>query len=409
MFESLKSGKLEVRRCLNQLTVHCSRYRLPRPIALISVLVPLLLTIPVPYSVKPAFSSVDNSPIVRLLLAEDLHRVVVHGSSLMVEELENGSFRPVIRKMRMVGFGPASGGIQLEGSNATAAEFRIKPETGMIRYAGRLHRGYLTIRANRGKLMVVSHMPLESYLIGVVNGEIDSSWPMAAVKAQVVAARSYALYQMNTASPNYDLKTDVSDQVYAGFESEDERAEKAVAMTRGQALYGEDGLIQAFFHSSCGGSTSSAREIWGFGHGQLKGIYCGECEDAPYARWNVSPDPRELVRAVRTLYPRVDTVRSIGIHKRSMDGRVQTLFIETEKGQVLIDAGEFRKAMGYMRLPSTRFSLGKSDGRIVLTGEGYGHGVGLCQWGARGSALRGMDYKQILKKYYPGTEVRRAY
>ena len=350
-----------------------------------------------------------QSPVVRLLLAEDLPRAVVNGSSLKVEKLVNGSFKPVINKIRMAGFSPASRGVRLDGSDAVAAVFRIKPETGMFRYAGRLHRGYLSIRVNSGKLMVVCHMPLESYLIGVVNGEIDSSWPLDAVKAQVVASRSYALYQINTAFPYYDLKINVFDQVYAGFESEDERAEKAVAMTRGQVLYGENGVIQAFFHSSCGGNTSSAREVWGFGFAPLKGVYCGECEEAPYARWNLSADPMELVRAVRILYPRVNTVRSIGIHKRSSDGRVQTLFIETGKGRVLIDAGEFRKAMGYKRLPSTKFSLGKSDGRIVFMGEGYGHGVGLCQWGARGCALKGMDYRQILKKYYPGAEIRRAY
>ena len=409
MFENLKSGNLKLCCCLNLFTVHCSRYRLPRPIALILVIVPLLLTTPVLDSVEPAFSSVDNSPIVRLLLDEGLDRVVVHGSSLKVEELENGSFMPVIHKMRMVGFSAASGRARLDGSAKMAAVYRVKSEKGMLRYAGHLHRGYLTIRAYSGKLMVVSHMPLDSYLMGVVNGEIDSSWPMDAVKAQVVAARSYALYQLNAGSPYYDLKTDVSDQVYAGFESEDERAKKAVSMTRGQVLYGVNGLIQAYFHSSCGGITSSAREVWGFGFAQFKGVNCGECGDSPYARWKLSPDPMELVKAVRRLYPDMDTVSSIGIHRRSDTGRVQTLTVETGRGNFLIDAGEFRKAMGYRRLPSTKFSMGNSDGRIVLTGEGYGHGVGLCQWGARGSALRGMDYRQILMKYYPGVEIRRAY
>lgn len=369
----------------------------------------LVFAIPIVVAATPQPGRGDSSPVVRLLLSDDLPRAVVNGSSLKVEKLVNGNFKPVINRIRMVGFSPASRGVRLDGSDAVAAVFRIKPEIGMFRYAGRLHRGYLTIRANRGKLMVVCHMPLESYLIGVVNGEIDSSWPLDAVQAQVVAARSYALYQINTASPYFDLKIDVVDQVYAGFESEDERAEKAVAITRGQVLYGEYGVVQAFFHSSCGGNTSSAREVWGFGQAPLKGIYCGECEEAPYARWKLSPDPGELVRAVRTLYPKVNTVRSIGIHKRSSDGRVQTLFIGTGKGRVLIDAGEFRKAMGYKRLPSTKFSLGKSDGRVVFIGEGYGHGVGLCQWGARGCALNGMDYRQILRKYYPGTQIRRAY
>ena len=99
----------------------------------------------------------------------------------------------------------------------------------------------------------------------------------------------------------------------------------------------------------------------------------------------------------------------MGFHRRSPDGRVQTLFVPTEDGRILVDGGEFRKVLGYRRLPSTRFHFGMSGDRIVLTGSGYGHGVGLCQWGARGSALRGMDHRQILRKYYTGAEIRRAY
>ncbi len=351
----------------------------------------------------------DNSPIVRLLLDEKLQRVVVSGGTLLVERLDQGSWQPVIKRVRRAGFSPVRGGVQLDGTSIVAPVFRIKPRKGMLRYAGRPYRGYLTVLVSFGRLMLISHMPLESYLAGVVNGEVDSSWPMAAVKAQVVAARSYALYKMNTGALYYDLKTDVSDQVYAGVDSEDERAVEAVKVTSGQVWVKDGELIQAFFHSSCGGSTASAFEVWGVAQPAQEGVYCGECEEAPYASWNLPLDVGEIVRAVKVLYPRVDRVRSMGIHRKTRDGRVQTLFVETGKGRVLIDAGEFRKIMGYRHLPSTKFSLGMSGDRIVLTGEGYGHGVGLCQWGARGSALKGMDYRQILKKYYVGTEVRRAY
>jgi stage II sporulation protein D len=351
----------------------------------------------------------DNSPNVRLLLAEKLPRVVVSGTSMMVEERDKEGWHPVVSRIRMAGFSPVPGGVQLDGAAITAQVFRVKSRKGMLSYAGRPYRGYLTVLASADRLMVVSHMPLESYLVGVVNGEVDSSWPMDAVKAQVVAARSYALYQMNAEALYYDLKTDVTDQVYAGVNSEDERAARAVKLTRGQVLYKDDALVQTFFHSSCGGNTTSAIEVWGVAQPAQDGVYCGDCEEAPYSRWNLSLQTREIVRAVKILYPHVELVRTMGIHRRSRDGRVQTLFVETGEGRVLIDAGEFRKVMGYRRLPSTRFSLGMSGDRIVLTGEGYGHGVGLCQWGARGSALRGMDYRQILGKYYVGAEIRSAY
>ena len=369
---------------------------------LASIVLILMITAPLPILA-------DSSPTIRILLGEEPARVAVRGSSLLIEKQDRGNWVPVLSSVRWVEFSPAQGGVHLEGSSVYARTIRVRSREGLLGYAGRQYRGYLTVMLKSDKLMVVSHLPLESYLAGVVNGEIDSSWPMEALKAQVVAARSYALYQMNARSPYYDLKTDVTDQVYAGPDSEDERAVDAVRMTRGQILYGEGGPIPAFYHSSCGGSTASARELWGFPQPAQEGVYCGQCQEAPYANWKLSLDVEEIVDTVMTLYPNIDNVRSMGVHRRTRDGRIQTLFVETGRSRVLVDAGEFRKALGYRKLPSTRFSLGTSGDRIVLTGEGYGHGVGLCQWGARGSALKGMDYSQILRKYYPGTEIRRAY
>ena len=373
------------------------------------IILPFALTFSTILPDEPAWGAADNSPDVRLLLDEKLPRVVVSGGSLLVEKRVKDNWKPVVDRVRRVAFSPVRGGVHLNGSDVMASAFRIKSRKGMLRYGGLPHRGYLTVLGRGDRLMLVSHMSLESYLVGVVNGEVDSSWPLDAVKAQVVAARSYALFLVNAGAPYYDLKTDVTDQVYAGVNSEDERAAKAVEMTRGEVLYSEGNLIQAFFHSTCGGSTASAHEVWGVAQPAQDGVYCGECEDSPYAHWNLFLDAGEIVRAVKTLYPGIDSVRSMGIHRRTRDGRVQILFVETGKGRVLIDAGEFRKVMGYRRLPSTKFSLGMSGDSIVLTGEGYGHGVGLCQWGARGSALKGMDYRQILGKYYVGAEIKKIY
>lgn len=369
----------------------------------------LLVIILIAFAVSPLPVLGESSPTVRLLLGQNLPRAVISGDSLLIEKLEEGIWQPVIGRVRMAGFSPWRAGVRLEGSHSEGSLFRVKADKGMLQYAGLRRRGYLTVRNSSGGLVVVSHLPLESYLAGVVNGEIDSSWPLEAVKAQVVAARSYALYQMSRGSVYFDLKTDVTDQVYAGVHSEDVRALEAVEMTRGQVLYKDGELIQAFFHSSCGGSTTSSLDAWGVARPAHESVTCGTCQDAPYARWNLPLSAEEIVEAVQTLVPNLSSLRFMGIHKRSGDGRVKTLYLETGEGRVLVDAGEFRKQIGYRRLPSTRFALGKSGERIILTGTGYGHGVGLCQWGARGSASRGMDYRQILRKYYLGTEIRHAY
>lgn len=359
---------------------------------------------------NPALCEAGESPVVRLLLAEDLPRVVLSGSSLEINEPGNSGLLKAGGQLQMAAFSYSPGGVRLEGSRYVAPAFKIKPgNAGLIRYKGRPYRGSVTVMDGVGGLTVVNHLPLESYLVGVLNGEVDSRWPEAALKAQIVAARSYALYQVKAGSANYDLKTTVADQVYAGVGSEDLRAVEAVRSTWGEVLYSGGNLIQAFFHSSCGGTTASAREVWGIGQPAQEGVFCGECNEAPYASWSFTPEVEEVKRTVRVLYPGTDPVSALGIHKRTPDGRVQTLFARTGKGRILIDAGEFRRIIGYRRLPSTRFSMGMSGNRIIFTGEGYGHGVGLCQWGARGSALKGMDYRQILQKYYPGAEIRKAY
>ena len=351
----------------------------------------------------------EGPPTVRLLLEERVRGSVVTGPSLQVQKRVHQSWEPVLEGRSTATFQVRGGEIRLEGTEVTASAYRIKSSRGFLSYGGQPLRGYLTITLSREGLAVVSHLPLESYLEGVVNGEIDSSWPMEAVKAQVVAARSYALFRMRGEGTLYDLKTDVSDQVYAGLRSEDSRAGEAVRLTRGQALTRDGSPIEAFYHASCGGRTSSAQEVWGIVQPSLPGVVCGACDDAPYARWNLSLDRGRITEAIRTLYPRVSSPKSLGIHRRTTDGRVLTLYVETADGRVLVDAGDFRKVIGYRQLPSTRFSLGMAGERIVLTGEGYGHGVGLCQWGTRGGALAGMDYRQILSKYYPGAELIKVY
>ena len=381
------------------------RYRKPALSALgILLVVVSCLTI---FSPGPVLAA--TQPDIRVLLDENTHRSVVRGESLYVERFHGGKWRKVVDKVRQVGFSPHPDGVSLDGAKLSSSMFRVRPHFGMVRYKGKYQRGHLVISGTGNRLTTVVVMPLESYLVGVVNGEVDSAWPMEAVKAQVVAARSYALYSMSSGDPLYDVKTDTSDQVYAGVASEDERAVQAVRSTKGLALYRSGSVVPAFFHSSCGGSTSSAADIWGVPNSSLVSAECGLCSDSPRARWELSLPFGEVTAAMRSLFPSPKTIRSFGIHKRTADGRVLTLFIDTGKGKTLVDAGDFRKTIGYQKLMSTRFTLAVSGKNVIFRGAGYGHGVGLCQWGARGGALRGMTYKQILAKYYQGAEVRRAY
>lgn len=369
----------------------------------------LFLIVLAAFAAYPNQASGSVEPLVRILLDEGRPKAAVTGDRLTVRCLEGGQWKDVVKDAGSVRFGAAGRAVRLDGPGLVSPSFTVTPARGFVVYDGRALRGSLVVTVRADGLTVVSRMPLESYLAGVINGEIDSSWPMDSVKAQAVASRSYALYRIRAVGGVYDLGAGFTGQVYAGADSEDERALEAVRGTRGQVLYRGGELVEAFFHSSCGGMTAGPSTVWGSVSSSKEGVACGYCQDAPFARWTLTLKPEEIAAAVRDLYPWAGTPRTMGVHRRGPDGRVQVLFVDTGRGRFLVDAGEFRKQLGYRRLPSTRFTLALAGDGIVLTGAGYGHGVGLCQWGARGSALDGMDYRQILEKYYPGTEVRRAY
>ena len=344
--------------------------------------------------VLPSSSAAGGEPDIRLLVKENQARVVLRAVSMDVETSHGGRWMARIKRVRAVAFHGKGDLVVLEGAGITARAVRIRARRGLLYFDGKDHRGFFTITSSGSSLNVVASLPVESYLVGVVNGEVDSHWPQEAVMAQVVASRTYALFRLQEKRPLFDLRPDVFDQVYAGVGSEDPAAAEAVRRTRGIVLTREGMIIPAFFHSSCGGFTASVEEVWGVGHPSLRGVTCGECEDAQRSTWQLTLSTEEVRDAVGSFYPGVGPVTSLGVSRRTADGRIGTLFLGTDAGKMLIDAGDFRKALGYERLPSTRFTLGQREGMIIFTGSGRGHGVGLCQWGARGSALKGMNYRQ---------------
>ena len=359
--------------------------------------------------VLPSGSAAGVEPDIRLLVKENQARVVLRADSMDVETSHGVGWKDRIKRVRAVAFHGKGDLVVLEGVGVTARTVQIRPRRGLLRFDGKSHRGVFTITSSGSSLNVVARLPVESYLVGVVNGEVDSHWPQEAVMAQVVASRTYALFRLQEKRALFDLRPDVLDQVYAGAGSEDPEAAEAVRRTRGIVLTRDGMLIPAFFHSSCGGFTSSVEEIWGVGHPSLQGVKCGECEGAPRSTWQLTLPTEEVRDAAGRFYPDAGGITSLGISRRTADGRVRALFLGTDTGKMLVDAGDFRKVLGYERLPSTRFTLGQKAGMIIFTGSGRGHGVGLCQWGARGSALSGMDYRQILRKYYPGAQIEKIY
>jgi stage II sporulation protein D len=256
---------------------------------------------------------------------------------------------------------------------------------------------------------VVNQLPLEEYLVGLINCEISSAWPIEAVKAQAIIARTYAMNRKTARlSASYHLESSVIDQVYEGCLIEDSRARRAVSETEGQVLTFGGAIIQAFYHSSCGGRTESSENIWGASLPYLKGVDCQYCLTSPAATtWEFKLPIKEIEDRLRVGGYKVSGLIDIKAGAANSRGRLKQVLLVASKGGSTISGEQFRKAIGYGVIKSTRFSVKNSKNEISFSGSGNGHGVGLCQWGAKQRALDGFANGEILSYYYPGTELKK--
>ncbi len=275
------------------------------------------------------------------------------------------------------------------------------PGVAPLEAAGHRVRGDLVVRLQRGKLQLINVIPLEDYLVGVLGSEMPRSFPLEALKAQAVAARTYALHKkLSALDEPYHLGSGVLSQVYGGLKAEDPRTREAVESTRGLVLTYELAPIEAYFHASCGGRTESGLDALQRDLPYLKPVSCG-CGKLSNTRWAVTLPESELYAALGS-----GQGAELRIVARSSTGRARRLQLGPSR---VVDAVSFRERMGYTRVKSLSFQIESSRHAVKLTGRGYGHGAGLCQWGAKVYAEEGWDFEQILFHYYPGTELQTLY
>lgn len=286
--------------------------------------------------------------------------------------------------------------------------FRGGPQhTDPINYGNRLYRGALKLHLTRAGLILTNIIPLEEYLYGQVAGEMNPNWEMEALKAQVVAARTYALYMIkHPKSPFYDLEKGTSDQVYLGAQSESVRIRKAVESTRNEFVTKELLPIKAYYHSRCGGYTESASSVWNKleKHSRIS-VPCPYCQKFPYS-WKTSVKAKELFNVVKLPFEKLKPF-GISISDKSPSGRVKEVVLESNQRKLSVKSEELRHLLGYANVKSTRFEvkLNQKEEEIHFEGTGAGHGVGMCQWGAQFLAKQGKSYREILAHYYPSYKI----
>lgn len=246
-------------------------------------------------------------------------------------------------------------------------------------------------------------LDLETYVSSVLAGEVPSSWPQAALQAQAVAARTFAILRMKERKNQaFHVQSSVMDQVYKNHKNQS--FTDAARSTAGQVLFYEDRLAETSFHSTCGGKTSDSHSIWGRPYQHLQGVTCNYCKNSNTYEWSEVIGLEEIESKLK------QKVSDIKIISRSADGRVQSLELIGGKNPVRMSGHEMRMAIGPMRIKSTLLSKIKVSGKkLYIAGRGFGHGVGMCQHGANGMAQAGKSYQEILQFYYPGTTLRALY
>jgi stage II sporulation protein D len=298
-------------------------------------------------------------------------------------------------------FEPSGDGVRVDGGTQVA-HWR-GGGTGLSAVGDVPVRGILEVRSSGSGLVVINEVPLEEYVVGVLAAEIPSTWASAALEAQAVASRTYALHQVRAHRGRlYHVEADTQSQVYAGAESPPSLRE-AVRDTRCQVLTHAGRPILAAFHSASGGRTASAQEVWGQELAYLVSQEVSDEDDSPDTYWRAGITRTTLGRALAAEGHRTGDVSEAEVLARSQSGRVALIRFRGPEGEVRLSGRELRRALGETTLRSTLFELRSDAEGYVFVGSGRGHGVGMSQWGARGLAERGKDYESILSAFYPGT------
>ena len=314
----------------------------------------------------------------------------------------------------------------------TASEKRI-PQTGACTNVSNLKKtlstscfpGEILVRAKGNQLSAINTVDIEDYLKGVIPyeiGKLDAE-RFSALESQAIAARTYAYKHFGSReSLGFDIFADTKDQVYKGLAGATALTDSAVKKTRGIVMTYEGEFIVAYYHSTCGGVTETM-ETWGKeslpylkSKSDLQEDGTPWCNESSYFSWERIFEDKELNELIKknatelkTKIKNFNKIESISILDTLKSGRILTLEVQTDKGLFQVKGDKvrwlFKKAKTI--LPSSFFRIGHDNGKWIIRGKGFGHGVGMCQMGVRARAKAGESFEKILRHYYPGITLER--
>jgi stage II sporulation protein D len=367
----------------------------------------------------------EKMPMIRVgLLSEPARSVAIEVSEAFVVH-PVGSEKVLYRSERI---GPTTvtagrSGLKIGKRELAASQIEIVASNSpAVWVEGHQYRGTVRFyRLGSGAITVVNVLPLEDYIASVVDSEMPAAFPEEARKAQAIVARTYALYQKQVAdrAAVADLFASTRSQKYLGFQyreggkliaGESEAGRKITAATRGKACHYHDKIFCTYYCAVCGGSTVKGTEVFADAAPPLVSVKCDYCREARLYRWTAEISKtdmqKELEPWLKEKGKSAGPLKTVSLVRSNPGGGAFPEFdIRTGKQSARISGPELRQLLGGRGLYSPRFTIEDRGKIFEIAGRGHGHGVGLCQWGARGQALEGRTCEQILKHYYPGSTV----
>ena len=357
-----------------------------------------------PLQIEPWERMIISDSVIRVLIQEKATRLAIESAAPITL---SASFSG---KIVFNGMGPVA--IERYG-NALAINGRMLEKTALransarpIGVNGRKFRGAVEITSEADGLRAVNHVNIEHYLYGVVPKEMPHKWPKAALMAQAVAARTYALYiKQKSGEKPYDVLATTASQVYGGYDAEKTETNRAADETAGQVLSYDSRLIIAYFHSNSGGHTEDAKNVWSADIPYLKGIPDPYSNQAPNVSWEISLTYNAITERLNRFGLNIGRVQALSHDGRTASGRILRIRVADQFETSEIASNNFRIKMDATQIKSTLFDIVPKANGLTFRGRGYGHGVGMSQWGARQMAATGMKYQDILKYYYQGVRL----
>lgn len=382
----------------------------------------ILLAISLYFSLQTAFG--NEVPIVSVRIGKSLRSILVTGLDLKRHLMFNNDVRTYNGK-KTVKFNCETYTTLNKRRNQPILLATLESPTGLLSYSNDKYQGmFKVITSPKGDSCdIVNEIPMEAYISSLLTKEMNPKWPIEALKAQAVAARTYALNKIHSqqvtkelgSEAHYDLESSEKHQVGGNFFDATETTNTASNETKGEILTTESGSIRPiFFHAKCGGRTLRPDQVWHNKEEGYQSVNCPFCNEIGPKSWN-NMISRERLKsfflwASENKYIKeklVGDLNSIVLVPDQLDKFTINFYINDRP--YIIDKAVLRKFFGRFIFPSNSFSLKKQGEGLMVMGEGLGHGVGLCQMGAFTMAMKGWSYKKILAHYFPGHVLKKMY